>query len=72
MGQSLIVAVSVVVVGLEEVAAVAKRYRDSDFADPVDRKGKAVVHQEVVDCNLAAEDSCPSEKTGWWQIFCGI
>jgi hypothetical protein len=58
------VSVTVVVVGREGVAVVAERYRDSEFAGPDDRKGKAVVHQAVVDCNLAAEDSCPSEKTG--------
>jgi hypothetical protein len=78
MDQNPAVAVSVsvtavvVVVGLEGVAVVAERYRDSEFAGPDDRKGKAVVQQGVVDRNLAAEDSCPSKKTGWWQIFCGI
>ena len=58
------VSVTVVTVGREGVAVVAERYRDSEFAGPDDRKGKAVVHQEVVDYNLAAEDSCPSKKTG--------
>jgi hypothetical protein len=66
---ALSVSVMMVVVGLEGVAVVGERYRDSEFAGPDDRKGKAVVHQGVVDCNLAAEDSCPSKKRG---IFCGI
>ena len=59
------VSVTVAVVGREGVAVVAERYRDSEFAGPDDRKGKAVVHQGVVDYNLAAEDSCPSKKTGF-------
>lgn len=45
----------------EEEDVVAERWnRDSEPAGPDDRKGKAVVHQEGVGCNLAAADSSPS------------